>query len=163
MSGHTLGAGADGRVGRVIDRRTGIWHALKKVHASAYSVGRELEILRMLQHPNIVRLEAAFPPAGERKGWALAFREADFTLEAYIARSRGTGRLTPAVAEDLSKQLLAGILCVHRSGWIHRDLKPSNLLLELADPAEKIRNKTKTQQKPKKSLRTPPAQSAVSV
>lgn len=82
MIGCALGAGTDGRVGRGINRRTGIWYALKIARASAYSVGRELEILRMFQHPNIVRLEAVFPPAGERKGWAMAFREADFTLEA---------------------------------------------------------------------------------
>ena len=58
--------------------------------------------------------------------------EADFTLHAFLQRSRGRLRLTEVVFRSLAGQLLNGIAHIHANGMMHRDLKPSNIMLSVS-------------------------------
>lgn len=131
-----LGQGADGSVVRGVERETGCWHALKYLSRYGYCPAREVQVLQKVQHPNVVKLIQAFPPAGSRQQWVLAMPEADFTLQEFTARSRGTGRLTGALAEDLAWQILSGIHAIHEAGFMHRDLKPGNVLVSVCPQGE---------------------------
>jgi serine/threonine protein kinase len=131
-----LGAGADGGVVRGVDRVTGEWHALKYISSSAHSGALEIEILRGLQHPNIIHMLAVYAPACARRHTVIAVEEADFTLTQYLQRSRGRARLTATVQKDLASQLLCGMLCVKEHNVVHRDIKPCNILLSHIAPEE---------------------------
>ena len=130
-----LGSGADGGVVRGIVKHTGEWHALKFLSSSAYSPQKEIEILRNINHANIVPILEIFAPIGPRQHWVFAMPEADFTLHEFLCRSRGpaasqgTRRNSDGVVRDLSAQMLAGIEHLHDADVVHRDIKPLNVLL----------------------------------
>ncbi len=85
---------------------------------------RETEILRQLQHPNIVALREI----GE-------VRDELFFVMDYVpgcdARQlvKERGPLPVPLAVDLTCQLLEALECAHAHGFVHRDVKPSNLLV----------------------------------
>ena len=87
---------------------------------------REVKILRMLKHDNIVTLREAF----RRKGRLyLVFEYVDRTLlEVLEANSSGTD---PALVIKYIYQLVKAIDWCHSNDVIHRDIKPENLLVSL--------------------------------
>jgi len=87
---------------------------------------REVKILRMLKHDNIVTLREAF----RRKGRLyLVFEYVDRTLlEVLEANSSGTD---PALVIKYIYQLVKAIDWCHSNDVIHRDIKPENLLISL--------------------------------
>jgi serine/threonine-protein kinase len=91
---------------------------------------REVEILRQLNHPHIVR----HLDSGEDKGrHYLAMEYVDGpTLEDLRLRR---GRLPWPEVVDLALQVAPALKHAHDRGVIHRDLKPSNLLRAAPDPA----------------------------
>ncbi len=85
---------------------------------------REIDILRKLDHPNIVR----FLESGEKNGRPY------FVMEYVPGPSFETvrtqrGRLPWTEVLDLAWQIAPALKHAHDRGVIHRDLKPSNLLL----------------------------------
>ena len=133
LTRHVIGQGADGGVVRGIDKETNEWHALKYLSRGGYGPEREIEALRKVAgHPNIVSLQGVFEPFGKRPQWVLAMVEADFTLHAFLQRSRGRRRLTEVVFRSLVAQLLNGISHIHENGMMHRDLKPQNIMLSVS-------------------------------
>lgn len=87
---------------------------------------REVKILRMLKHDNIVTLREAF----RRKGRLyLVFEYVDRTLlEVLEANPSGTD---PALVLKYIYQLVKAIEWCHSNDVIHRDIKPENLLISL--------------------------------
>ncbi len=84
---------------------------------------REIDILRKLDHPNIVR----FFESGAQGGhyyYAMEFIEGQ-SYETLLARQ---GRLPWTDVLDLALQVTPALKHAHDRGVIHRDLKPSNLL-----------------------------------
>ena len=122
-----LGAGGMGQVFLARGLESGEPVALKLLHGSyaADTAARdrfvkEINVLRQLQHPNIVSLLNW----GEVEG--RLYLVMDFLqgsdLQAKLARA------TPyAEVRELTRQILAGLLHAHKRGVVHRDLKPSNL------------------------------------
>lgn len=111
---------------------TGPRHAAVKVLAAelAAEVGflqrfqREIEILRKLDHPNIVR----FYESGQqelRYFFAMEYVEG----VSYQALLSERGRLPWPEVLSLALQIVPALKHAHDRGIIHRDLKPSNLLL----------------------------------
>jgi hypothetical protein len=90
---------------------------------------REIDILRKLDHPNIVR----FLGSGQQDGRPY------FVMEYIPGPSFETllvqrGRLLWTEVLDLAWQIAPALKHAHDRGVIHRDLKPSNLLLASSSP-----------------------------
>ena len=89
---------------------------------------REIDILRQLDHPNIVR----FLDSGEEdKRYYFAMEYVQGKSFDLIREERG--RLPWREVLDLALQLSPALKHAHDRGIIHRDLKPSNLLRAEAD------------------------------
>jgi hypothetical protein len=85
---------------------------------------REIDILRQLDHPNIVR----FRDSGQQNGRPYFIMEyvPGPSLETLLMQR---GRLPWPEVLDLAWQVAPALKHAHDRGVIHRDLKPSNLLL----------------------------------
>ena len=84
---------------------------------------REIEIVRQLDHPNIVR----FFDSGVCDGrpWFAMEYVAGPSFDAVL---EGSGRLPWREVLELACQIAPALKHAHDRGVIHRDLKPSNLL-----------------------------------
>jgi hypothetical protein len=91
---------------------------------------REIDILRQLDHPNIVR----FLDSGQQNGRPYLIMEyvAGLSFETLLAQQ---GRLPWTVVLDLAWQIAPALKHAHDRGVIHRDIKPSNLLLASPHPS----------------------------
>ena len=86
--------------------------------AEARSVSR-------LRHPNLVPIFDVGEEAGDPY---LVF---EFVNGPNLAQLiAGEGRIAPARAADLMRQVLDALALAHAAGIIHRDLKPSNILID---------------------------------
>ncbi len=93
---------------------------------------READILKKLNHPNIVRLYARGKFQGTRY-YAMEYVKGE-SLDHVMARR---GRMSWEDVVDLGRQLCDGLQHAHEAGVVHRDLKPSNLMV-LADGTLKL-------------------------
>lgn len=85
---------------------------------------REVKILRLLRHPNIVSLREAF----RRKGKLyLVFEYVEKNLLEVLESHQGG--LPPELVRRYVFQLCRAIEWCHRNNVIHRDIKPENLLI----------------------------------
>ncbi|KAK1264354.1 CBL-interacting serine/threonine-protein kinase 11 [Acorus gramineus] len=122
-------------VWRAVDRRSdGQPVAIKRVNLSGLnrtlssSLDCELEFLRSVSHPNIVRLIDVI--------WEdeFVFLVMEFCaggdLASYICLK---GRVQEQVARKFAGQIGAGLKVLHAHHIIHRDLKPENILLSTSN------------------------------
>ncbi|MEZ5941676.1 MAG: protein kinase [Planctomycetaceae bacterium] len=88
---------------------------------------REVEVLKNLKHPNIVR---CFGGAceNERRFYAMELVEGG-TLEERLEKR---GRLPWEQVVYYAIQMCAALECSHKQGVVHRDIKPSNFLVSKA-------------------------------
>ncbi len=126
-----LGSGAMGSVFRARYTKTGQRVAIKVIAPGLAASGqalarfeREADILKQLNHPNIVRIYAH----GKFRGtpfYAMEYIKGE-SLDRVMARR---GRISWEEAVTMGKQLCAALHHAHQQGIIHRDLKPSNLMV----------------------------------
>ncbi len=127
----TLGHGGMGSVYRAINEETGEEAAVKVLAASLSQQGdfrhrfeAEIEALKKLRHPNIVRLFGF----GEHEGvlfYAMELIEGS-SLEQQLADGR---RFSWREVAQIGVQTCRALRHAHDRGVIHRDLKPANLLM----------------------------------
>jgi len=94
---------------------------------------REIDIMKKLQHPNIIQLMEVIDTA-DSLFLVLEFASGGELFDAIVNK----GSYSEADAAKIIKQILAAILYVHNHGIAHRDLKPENLLLIQNEGGEEI-------------------------
>ena len=127
----TVGSGAYGVVHRAVDVNTGNVVALKSMKCDFEDDGvpgtalREIAVLRLLQHPNIVRLMDVEHGA---HSLCLAFEFVEQDLRKHMAATR-KDPVDFRLATSFARQMLLGVEYCHSRGVMHRDLKPENVLV----------------------------------
>ncbi len=127
-----LGTGGMGTVYRATHNETGREVAIKilstRVAKSRKAIQRfaqEIEILKALKHPNIVRCY------GGGRYETDAFMVMELVTGGSLASLlRRRGRLPWETAVEYLEQICSGLQHAHEWGVIHRDLTPRNLLLD---------------------------------
>ena len=125
-----VGEGAYGIVYKCRNKETNEFVAIKKFKETEddivkKSMLRELKVLKILKHENIVEFKEAF----KRKGnLYLVFEYVEKTLlELLQQKSKG---LDPELIKKIIFQLCKAIKHLHDLNIIHRDIKPENLLMD---------------------------------
>ena len=85
---------------------------------------REAEILRQIDHPNVVR----YLDSGEGEGVIWVVLEFVKGMDA-ARRVKERGPLPVAAAVRVAVNVLAGLAHAHGRGFVHRDVKPSNVMI----------------------------------
>lgn len=129
-----LGSGSFGEVLEARDKkRGGAPVALKRIFLKNLDAGyfpaapfRELQALRALEHPNIVRYLGSFC---ESRALTIVTDVHPTDLGELIARFKGP--LPEAAAASITRDILAGLAHMHACGIMHRDVKPANMFVGL--------------------------------
>jgi serine/threonine protein kinase len=130
-----IGNGSFGVVFKAKVVETGETVAIKKVLQDKRFKNRELQIMRKIQHPNVVQLKSCFYSNGERGADELFLNlvleyvpETVYGMTKLYADRRET---MPLVCILLYMyQLCRALAHVHALGICHRDIKPQNLLVD---------------------------------
>jgi serine/threonine protein kinase len=116
--------------------------AIKKVPAQTEYKSRELEILRLTSHPNIISLEYFFTHKSPEDGKVyqhLAMECLPETLQYEIIHHYTNKLELPLKHVKLyTYQIARGMLYLHALGICHRDVKPSNILVDPSTGVLKI-------------------------
>ncbi|KAI5365182.1 Putative serine/threonine-protein kinase, active [Septoria linicola] len=138
-----LGEGTFGVVSKAKSKRTGAIVALKKILMHNEKEGfpitalREVKLLKMLSHPNILRLEemAVERQQGDDKGKSGKKRATLYMVTPYMDHdlsgmlTNPDIRFTDAQVKCYMLQLLEGLRYLHDSHILHRDMKAANILI----------------------------------
>ncbi|XP_076899232.1 mitogen-activated protein kinase 9-like isoform X1 [Bidens hawaiensis] len=128
-----IGKGSYGVVGSAIDTHTGEKVAIKKINdvfehvSDATRILREIKLLRLLKHPDVVQIKHIMLPPSRRefKDIYVVFELMECDLHQVI---KANDDLTPQHHRYFLYQLLRGLKYIHTANVFHRDLKPKNIL-----------------------------------
>ncbi|KAL6842719.1 hypothetical protein ACP4OV_027563 [Aristida adscensionis] len=128
-----VGKGSYGVVAAAVDTRTGERVAIKKINdvfehvSDATRILREIKLLRLLRHPDIVQIKHIMLPPSRRefRDIYVIFELMESDLHQVI---RANDDLTPEHHQLFLYQLLRGLKYIHAANVFHRDLKPKNIL-----------------------------------
>ncbi|KAK9468393.1 kinase-like domain-containing protein [Lipomyces arxii] len=123
-----IGKGAFATVRKAIERSTGEEFAVKiiprKRIMAGLAVKREVEILMMVNHPNVVGLKEFYE---DRVNVYLVMEYVSGgDLMDYITKH---GPMRDGMAKTAVRQVLLAVANVHSLGISHRDIKPDNILV----------------------------------
>lgn len=130
---HVIGTGSFGVVFQAKCRETGEIVAIKKVLQDKRYKNRELQIMQMLDHPNIVALKHCFFSTTNREEIYLNL-VLEFVPETVNRLARQCNKMSirmPLIHVKLyTYQICRALAYIHSCGGIcHRDIKPQNLLV----------------------------------
>ncbi|KAL1560555.1 Mitogen-activated protein kinase 10 [Salvia divinorum] len=128
-----IGKGSYGVVCSAIDTHTGEKVAIKKIHdifehlSDAARILREIKLLRLLRHPDIVAIKHIMLPPSRRefKDIYVVFELMESDLHQVI---KANDDLTREHHQFFLYQLLRALKYIHTANVYHRDLKPKNIL-----------------------------------
>ncbi|CAO3610669.1 unnamed protein product [Cunninghamella echinulata] len=133
--GKTLGKGSSGRVKLGVHKVTGQKVAVKIISKSHLksntsvekSVKREIAVMKLIKHPNIISLIDVIDLSDSTNLYLiLEYIEGGELFEHLIS----CGKLSEKEARKYFQQIIFGLDYCHRHLICHRDLKPENLLLD---------------------------------
>ena len=129
-----IGSGSFGVVYQAIIVETGEVVAIKKVLQDKRYKNRELEIIKDLNHCNVVRLKNAFFTSGEKPEEMYLNAVMEFipeTLSRIIRQYAKSKSQMPLLLVKLyAYQMLRALAYIHSVGVCHRDIKPQNILVD---------------------------------
>ena len=121
-----LGEGSYGCVYKVIQKKTNYLRAvkaIKKKNVDKDEFLNEIEVLKTLDHPNIIKL---FDCYYDRNFYYMVEEYCSGgDLFDYIQREQGFNERKAAI---IFKQLLSAVNHLHKKNIVHRDLKPENIV-----------------------------------
>nr|XP_004662518.2 sperm motility kinase Z-like [Jaculus jaculus] len=121
-----IGLGAFSDIHKARHRLTGVTVAIKflEKQGRAQAVAREVEIMKMLEHPNTVAL---FHVVDTKDTTYLVLELCQQELLAHISRK---GCLQEDEARGIFRQILDAISYCHSRGIVHQDIKPDNIMVD---------------------------------
>ncbi|MCD7453928.1 Mitogen-activated protein kinase 9 [Datura stramonium] len=128
-----VGKGSYGVVAAAVDTHTGKKVAIKKINnvfehvSEATRILREIKLLRLLRHPDIVEIKHILLPPCPRefRDIYVVFELMECDLQHVI---KANDSLTREHYQFFLYQLLRGLKYMHTANVFHRDLKPKNIL-----------------------------------
>lgn len=132
-----IGHGTFGVVYRAKEEKTGEIFAIKRVFQDKKYKNRELEILKELNHPNVINLMHYFYTKTEKEG-----KEPEIFLNCVMdyfpqtlsrilsVNFQSRKQLDPFIAKLYAYQMMLSLKYLHSKGIAHRDIKPQNILVE---------------------------------
>ena len=131
--GDNLGAGAFSAVYKCKEKMTGSVKAVKIVYKQALSKHhtnlshklQEIQVLKILDHPNIIKIFKGFEDA-KNFYIVMEYCEGGELFQKLLQRHS----FTENEAAKIMYQLLSAVAYCHSQNVIHRDLKPENILIE---------------------------------
>ncbi|XP_023554218.1 mitogen-activated protein kinase 15-like isoform X1 [Cucurbita pepo subsp. pepo] len=128
-----IGKGSYGVVCSAVDTLTNEKVAIKKIHdifehvSDAARILREIKLLRLLRHPDIVEIKHIMLPPSRRgfKDIFVVFELMESDLHQVI---KANDDLTKEHYQFFLYQLLRALKYIHTANVYHRDLKPKNIL-----------------------------------
>mmetsp|Transcript_26447 Transcript_26447/g.74881 ORF Transcript_26447/g.74881 Transcript_26447/m.74881 type:complete len:348 (-) Transcript_26447:78-1121(-) len=137
-----IGNGSFGVVFKAVVVQTGEVVAIKKVLQDKRFKNRELQIMRQLDHPNIVQLKHCFYSNGESADELYLNLVLEYVPETVYRMIRSYQKSKESIPTLYIKlyvyQLCRALAYIHDLGICHRDIKPQNLLLNPADHTLKL-------------------------
>ena len=136
-----LGSGKFGLVKLGIDKKTGQKVAIKIMKKSNMDssdlelVRTEIEILKICQHPNIIRLYNVF----ENADYLYIIMEYCYGGDLFSYLENRHFRVSEKRASNIIHQMATAVYYMHSYGVVHRDLKPENVLMTSTDEDSDIR------------------------
>jgi serine/threonine protein kinase len=137
-----IGNGSFGVVYQATVIETGETVAIKKVLQDRRFKNRELQIMRMLNHPTVVNLKHSFLARGDKHDDVYLNLVMEFIGETIHRTLRNHAKIKKLVPIMYTKvyiyQVCRALAYIHSLGICHRDIKPQNLLLDGAKHIVKL-------------------------
>jgi calcium-dependent protein kinase len=134
--GDKLGEGTFGYVRKGINQLTRVPRAIKtvpKVLLQDSGLWQEIEIMRELDHPHIMKLFSTYED--HENLYLVCELCSGGDLVDALSES---GNFSEQVAGQLFKQMIGAVCYLHGQGICHRDLKPENFLLSMPEDLQKV-------------------------
>ncbi|CAM6097715.1 unnamed protein product [Calypogeia fissa] len=124
-----LGCGSEGKVYKVRHMKTGKIYALKIIQekhepALMRQIIKEMEILLGANSKYVVQCVGVYEQGGEIS-FVLEYMDGG-TLADVLQKQK---KISEQYLAEMTKQVLTGLVYLHKRKIVHRDIKPSNLLL----------------------------------
>lgn len=125
-----VGSGTFGTVFKARDKKTLETVAIKKVYQDKNYKNRELEILKILNHPNVLSMKDSYFTYDTDKKEYLNVVMDFYQHNLYEAIKKNKGSPMPRLKFKLySYQLFRSLQYLKSIGIAHRDIKPQNILV----------------------------------